>query len=251
MLIVEVEEKDPTVPGDAFLETTAENLARFAYDKRTDWPGALIELRSVAKALREFGGATFYVMKGKGKGKEGKRYLVFKGNPRNPGKIVGLRNMIKGNGPYSFKNPAVMEIGFGTKTALKAGARAFVVSFVVVAVIDVVAELMKDEFSLRRLGVQIGVDVANLIISGLAGLAASAAVAAGVVTAPVWLVAAAGLVVGLAVSYALDRLDQHFGITEKLQQKAEELQNQVEWSIKGFLMQMEYCVRNPYHCWGG
>jgi hypothetical protein len=254
-LIVEVETKDPAVKSDTWLDTTAENLWKFAYDKRTDWPGGLLDLKTVAERLREFGGAKFYVMAGKGKGKEGQRYLVFKGNPRKPGKIMGVREMIRGNGPYSFKNPKIVQMGFATKEMLKGGAKATVISFVVVAGINVVDELLKDEFSMRRLGVQLALDAVNLLITGLAAVGVSAgivalsgaAIVAGL-TAPVWLVFVGGLAAGLIVGGLLDMADEQFGISDAIHKKAEEMQNRFDLGISRFFAQMRWCAMNPYRC---
>ncbi|HEY0710099.1 MAG TPA: hypothetical protein VGG33_25030 [Polyangia bacterium] len=250
MLILEVEVKDTSVESDSWLETTAESLAKFGYEKRTDWPGVLMDLKAVAERLREFGGARFYVWKGKGPGKEGKSYLVFKGNPRKPGKAIGVRQMIRGNGPYSFKNPLIVQMGFGSKEILKGGARATVISFIVVAAIDVVAELLKDDFSLRRLGVQLSVDVVKLVVSGLAAVGVSALIATGVLSMPVWAIVAGGMAVGLAVGWGLDKLDERFAITESLQRKAEELQNRAESGLGNFFRQLQWCAMNPHWCLG-
>ena len=243
LLIIEVEPKEAAPPDESWLDTTVENIARFGYDQRTNWPGGVQDLKTVVQHLREFGGARFYVKKAK----NGKRYLIFKGNPRAPGRILGVRAMIRGNGPYAFKNPHIVQLGFGTKTALRAGARATVISFVVVAGIDIVEELMQDEPSLRRLGVNLSVDVVKLILSGLAGVGAAAGMVAlaGAAT-PVIFVAGAGLFVGLFVGRALDALDRKLGITDALQRKAKELQDEVEWSISSFLWRMEQSIRSLY-----
>ncbi|MDH5673804.1 MAG: hypothetical protein OEZ06_16730 [Myxococcales bacterium] len=87
---------------------TAESLAKFAYDQRTNWPGAVQDLGTVAAYPRELGADSFYVHKGKGPGKAGKLYLVFKGNPRKPGLRNGLWQMVRVNGPQS---PASVVLG--------------------------------------------------------------------------------------------------------------------------------------------
>jgi hypothetical protein len=255
MFILEVEVLPGSAPPDSWLETTAENLARFAHEKRTDWPGWVMDGVTVVEHLREFGADSFYVMPGKGKGKEGKRYLVFKGNPRKPGKYLGLRRMIRGNGPYSFANPKVVQMGFGMKNALRAGAKGTVIAFVVVAGIDVVSELLKDEVSLRRLGVQIAIDVVNLLISGLAAAATTSLIVAGTaaigVAFPVAGLVATAIFVGIGVSAAVNWADERFRVSEMLHKKAEEIEARVDTGLRRFLMQMEWCARNPYGCFGG
>ena len=250
LLIIEAEPNPDSGPPaeEGWVETTGESLARFLYKNRTNWPGALQDLKKVAEHLREFGGAKFYVMDGKGPGKVGKKYLVFKGNPHKPGKFIGLRNMIRGSGPYSFNNPRIVQLGFGARNALKAGAKGTVISFVIVGGIDVIDELMQDEPSLIRLGVTIGVDTVKLILSLLAG--AGAAGAATVLGGTVLLVAGAGLLVALGVGLALDALDNRLGITDWLRERAKEMTERVEAEANRFLYRLEQCLLYQYGRFG-
>ena len=69
-------------------------------------------------------------------------------------------------------------MGIGKKAALRAGARATVISFIVVAAIDVMLEVMEDEPSLAALGVTLAVDATKLAASALAGALAVGVIAA-------------------------------------------------------------------------
>lgn len=164
LLIVEGDPNATYTPG-TFYETTAANLGLFLVEKRKDVPGVLQDLKTVAEHLREFGAQSFYVQKYPAKGyPDGRPYLIFKGNPRKPGKHFGPRDLIRSFGKYTFENPKVAQLGFGAKNALKNGGRATVISFVIVAGMDVLEEVVADEPSLARLGVTLGSDAAKLAI---------------------------------------------------------------------------------------
>lgn len=107
LLIVEGDPNATYTPG-TFYETTAANLERFLVERRKDVPGVLQDLKTVAEHLREFGAQSFYVQKYPEKAyPDGRPYLIFKGNPRKPGKHFGRRDLIRSFGTHSFENPHV------------------------------------------------------------------------------------------------------------------------------------------------
>ncbi len=243
---------DAEDPGseETVFETTAENLLKFTLRQRTNLPGALKDTGDVIKQLREFGFSTFRVITAKTKQfPGGRKYLIFNGNPRAPGSFIARRELIRSFGRYTFQNPNVMELGFGARNALRSGARATVVFFIVVAAVDVMVELFEDEPSMAAAGVTIAVDGAKLAASMLAGaLASGAIIAAG---GPVILVAGAALVVGLVVGIVLDKLDDHFGVTHYLRERAKEVEKDLERSFSNFLYQLEWCILHQRQCFGG
>ncbi|NLE88067.1 MAG: hypothetical protein GX607_16905 [Myxococcales bacterium] len=107
------------------------------------------------------------------------------------------------------------------------------ISFVIVAGMDVLEEIVADEPNLAHLGVTLGSDATKLAISMVAGALASAVVvaAAGTFTLPVVVVAGAGLLGALVVGVGLDALDEHVGVTVWLQQRAMELEVEVVESV--------------------
>ncbi len=247
LLILQADENADDASNSSF-QTSAENLGKFIIKQRTNVPPALQDMRSVAAQLREFGFESFRVVTAKTKQfPNGRKYLVFNGNPRKVGRFIGRRELIRSFGRYTQQNPNVMQMGIGTKSALKAGARATVVSFIVVAALDVVVELMEEDPSLAALGVTIAVDAGKLAASALAGALAAGAIAGG----PVILVAGAGLVVGLAVGLTLDKIDETFGITDYLRKQAKEMEQELESSYSNFLYQLEWCIMHPHACFGG
>lgn len=238
-----------------FFETTGENLEKFLIKERTNIPGALQDLKTLAERVREFGADRFYVKTGYPKSHpQGRAYLVFKGKPMRGG-IIGRRDLIKSFGKYTFTNPTIAQLGFGPKNALKAGAKATVISFVFVAGIDVYQELLEDEVSLARLGITLTSDVVKLAVSMLAGVVVMAAATATSAALPVVLVAGGTLLVCLYVGKTLDEFDESWGVTEWLRKRAVELEKQVVESVRApwqsFLWQMDWCVRHPYRCFGG
>ncbi len=247
VLIIQAD-ADADEGGNTTFATTAENLGKFIVKQRTNIPGALQDMASVAAQLREFGFATFRVIKANTKEfPKGRKYLVFKGNPRAPGNWIARRELIRSFGRHTFQNPNIVQLGFGMKNALRAGAKATVISFILVASLDVMLELLEEDPSLAALGVTIAVDAGKLAAAGLAGALAAGAIAGG----PVFLVAGAGLLVGLAIGMTLDAIDETFGITDHLRKRAKEFEAEVDRAYSNFLYQLEWCIMHPYVCFGG
>ena len=257
MLIV-VEAAPHIVEDDGrFFETTGENLEKFLIDERTNIPGALQDLKTLAERVREFGADRFYVKTEYPKSHPpGRTYLIFKGKPMRGG-FVGRRDIVRSFGKYTFTNPTMAQLGFGTKNALKAGAKATVISFVFVAGIDVYQELLEDEVSLARLGITLAADVVKLAVSMLAGavvMVAGTALAVKVAV-PVVVIATVSLAVCLFIGVTLDNVDETQGVTEWLRKRAYELEKQAVESIRApwqeFLWQMDWCIRHAHRCFGG
>jgi hypothetical protein len=71
---------------------------------------------------------------------------------------------------------------------------------------------------------------------------------------PVIAVAGSALVAGLVVGVALDKIDERLGIERWLQQMALDLEAEVVEAVRvpfrEFLLQMDWCVRYPFRCFG-
>ena len=230
---VEAASGAPAVASNVEYDTTADNLAVFLHDQRTNWPGWLQDLHQAAKLMREFGAAKFYI-----KNSGGKAYIIFNGNPKATDKAVfGVRKLIRGS-RYSTASPVIKQLGITPKSMLRSGAKATVFSFVVVAAIDIVGELMQDEVYLARLGVTLAADATKLVLSMLAGVAVGALIVSG----PVWVIGLVVFAVAAGVGLGLDAIDNHLGITKWLQDRAVELTDKFESGLAEFLRQLEWCA---------
>ena len=82
-------------------------------------------------------------------------------------------------------------------------------------VIDIATEMASDHPSLASLGVHIASDVLQTALSASAGVAAGAAIAALIPTAPVVITFIAVVAVGFVVGMGLAYLDRRFRLTEQ------------------------------------
>lgn len=150
---------------------------------------------------------------------KGKEYIVFKG-------LAGDRPNLPGT-MYRRINPKVSCFVVGTDEMIEDGLRTTRLAVIVYAVLDVTREVVSPPapvargeppgFSLIDLGVHLSCDVLKFALATAAGIAAAAVVTALVVGAvPVVLVFGIGLVAATLVGGALDYIDNHYGLTDKL-----------------------------------
>lgn len=138
----------------------------------------------------------------------GKAYLILKGAP-------GQRAVLKGT-RYLASNPKVSHIAISSKALARSAAKMNILAVVAYAGLRVVEALLKDgeDVNLVALLGTIASDVIKFSISAAAGFLAGAAIGAITTVAAGPMIAA--VLVGLAAGIVLDRLDRHFGLTEKL-----------------------------------
>ena len=146
---------------------------------------------------------------------KGKQYIIFKG-------AAGLRKWYTGT-RYAATNPRVFNFSAvgKMKTAMKGNG----VTIIIVGAIDFVSWMMdKDNGKqVSDLGVELGMDFLKLVVNSLitAGITAGllALIAAGAITAPVWIVVAGAITIGICVGLLLDFVDNKIGATEYLKEK--------------------------------
>lgn len=153
----------------------------------------------------------------------GKKHIILKGHP-------GLRKILNGT-KYGVKNTKVVKMGLGKYGGVQAAKSGGIITIFLLTGYRVVDYFMTDEATLSQLfgtlatdvmkiGVATGVSIAAATATAAAGSAmvasssAAAAFMGGVVVAIGPL--AAVIVVGIGVSYALNELDKHYNITEKV-----------------------------------
>lgn len=135
----------------------------------------------------------------------GKPHIVLKGRP-------GLRKVLTGT-KYGIQNPKVVSMGLGRHAALGTAKMGGVVSLVLLSAYRVADYALTDEATLSRLVGTLATDVVKV------GLVTAASVGAAVIAGGTALAVGpimAVVLVGFGVAMALDALDQHYGITEKV-----------------------------------
>ena len=138
---------------------------------------------------------------------KGKKYIIFKGNQR-------LRPNLKGT-RYLAENAKVKCFVVGTKDILEDAAKGTKVAIIAFIAIDIAMECTSDHFSLASLGVRIGSDVLQAVISTAAGVGAGV-LAASFVGAPVVITFVVVVAVGFAVGLLLTNLDNNYRLTERV-----------------------------------
>ncbi|WP_170107500.1 hypothetical protein [Photobacterium indicum] len=156
----------------------------------------------------------------------GKKYVIFKGKPGQRKIFTGTR--------YLSTNAKVVDMIVGQrgiKTSAIQGARLTI--FLTVPLI-VLQHVLKDRFLLNDLVADLSVSLIKIGISSIVGAVFATGVSAitTIAAAPV----ALAIVVGLAASYALDRLDKEYRITEKLakllEDKAMKQSKKTAWEVE-------------------
>lgn len=180
------------------LELTTTTLA-LARDYLSEARGGLV-LAALAKDLSRSGNifSQYYIAQ-----RNGKEYVVFKGNQR-------LRQIITGT-RYLASNTKLMKLGIGGK-ALQATAKSgVVISLFFSSILHSVRWIFEDDYRWTHWITHLSVDATKIAIAGVSGYLASIATAGAFLaltsTAPVILPIAAGLFVCLAVGAALAMKD--------------------------------------------
>lgn len=172
----------------------------------------------MAKLIGDLGGvSTQAYIKNYG----GKPHIVLKGRP-------GLRKILTGT-KYGIQNPKVVSLGLGRHAAVGAAKVGGVVSLVLLSAYRIADYALTDEATLSRLIGTLATDVVKVGIVtaasvGAAIVAGGAALAVGPIMAVV--------LVGFGAAMALEALDQHYGITEKVVAGLDEMGNDLNAYIQ-------------------
>lgn len=142
----------------------------------------------------------------------GKKYIVFKGR-------AGLRQILTGT-RYLANNSKVMQLGIGGQ-AMRASAKGGVlISVIFSATLNTVDWIFKDEFRWTNWIASISTDIVKAAIASAAGYAAGMVVSAGLVAITGASIAifplAAAILVGIGIGFALNWLDNKYGVTQAI-----------------------------------
>lgn len=151
----------------------------------------------------------------------GTKYIIFKGNQR-------LRPNLKGT-RYLAENVKVKCFVIGSKDIIEDATHGTKIAVVAFVAIDIAMEVTSDHFSFASLGVRVGSDVLQAILSVGAGAAAGVFLAT-TLAAPVVVTYVVVIAVGFAVGVVLTELDRRYSLTERARARmmaiAAEIKNQ-------------------------
>lgn len=161
----------------------------------------------------------------------GKPHIILKGHP-------GLRKILNAT-KYGVQNAKVVKMGLGKHGGISAAKGGGILTIVLVTVYRVVDYFMRDDATLSQLFGALATDIVKVgIVTGASILAATGAMTAGAAmtasasatTAAIggFVVAigplAAVILIGLGVGYILTKVDEHYGITDKIIAALDEIQ---------------------------
>ena len=138
----------------------------------------------------------------------GKTHIILKGLP-------GLRRILTGT-KYSVANPKVISMGLGTRGALNSIKEGGILTAVLVTAFDVVDYFFSDKETLSELVGQIASDVTKVAITAGVSAASVALLSGTIVTSFALGPLLVAVVVGVGVGFALNAIDEHFKLTDKL-----------------------------------
>lgn len=163
----------------------------------------------------------------------GKPHIILKGRP-------GLRKILTGT-KYGIKNPKVITMGLGKAGAINAAKSGGILTVVLLSAYRVADYILTDQATLSQLIGTLATDVVKVGIATGASIAvATALTSAGVVLAIGPLVAV--IIVGVLASVALNALDNHYGITDKLISALDEIGDNIDSRIENRKQQIKNTV---------
>lgn len=163
----------------------------------------------------------------------GKQYVIFKG-------YSGKRSIFTGT-RYLASNPKVVDMAIGKIGMNKSIISGMRITIIFVVPLNVLNYILNDQQTMAEL---IGITATDLAKIGVASAVASLAATA---TASLTTLAAGPIViaiaVGLGTGYALDALDQEFGVTDALVRAINENYNNVTNEIGGLINKVNQRIK--------
>ncbi|WP_036254611.1 hypothetical protein [Methylobacter sp. BBA5.1] len=144
----------------------------------------------------------------------GKPHIILKGYP-------GLRKILTGT-KYGIKHPKVITMGLGRAGAINAARSGGIISVVLISSYRVADYFLTDQATLSRLIGSLATDVVKIGIATGASIAAAYGVVALGITVAIGPILAV-VIVGIASSYELGKIDTRYGITDRVIQALDEL----------------------------
>ena len=201
-------------------ELTVEEADKLLHEEETQgklWIGPFKDglgggtvLVKLARDFASWKGARVYFSTSKA----GHELVTFKGWPAGRKLISGTR--------YRVDNPKIVEMQIGKTGIRAAGRESARFGLYIVVAADVIDFVANDKATLGQLLANLSVDIPSVLIASAVGTAAASAVVSSSVAGLALIGSFAvgplivGFVVGVAVGYALYKLDEHFHFSEQL-----------------------------------
>ncbi len=222
MFIVSLDEMDAIVRLSKTSKkdrvTQAWNKFKSKAEVGANYTASASDVVTLSKLIGDLGGigAKAYV-----KTYGGRPHIIIKGRP-------GLRRVLTGT-KYGIKNPKVIAMGLGKAGAISAARMGGIISVVLLTVFRVIEYFLTDQSTLTKLVGHLAMDIVKVGITTGASIAIATGVAA-ITTVAIGPILAV-LVVGLAVTTALNMIDKRYGITELIIAGLDELTEKTISSI--------------------
>ena len=166
------------------------------------WGTTFLDAATMAVMVRRLGVRGEAYLK---HGANGRTYVIIKHRAGSRPQLPGTR--------YLSTNPKVSGFVLTNRQAAAGALKSVRILAVAYVAIHVVEEIMSDRIVMSRLFGRLGMDLAKVALS--AGVGWLAGVAAGALFAPAIAPVAVAFVVGLAVGWALDQIDDRYKLTDR------------------------------------
>ncbi|MCF2863764.1 hypothetical protein ABMY44_15630 [Pseudoalteromonas sp. Cnat2-41] len=166
--------------------------------------------------------------------KNGKEYVVFKGNHK-------LRSIVT-SARYPVKSPKLMTVGVGHE-AIKAGAKqGFLISIVFSITLNTINWIFQDEYRWTNWLATTATDVVKILIASLAGIIAAAM--AGTVTV---VALVGGILVAVLLGFWLAWGDGQLGVTKALIEVLNQFEERLKRKEQLIKHKIDECIQEVYY----
>ncbi|MCG7571635.1 hypothetical protein MHM89_17185 [Pseudoalteromonas sp. CNC9-20] len=167
--------------------------------------------------------------------KNGKKYIVFKGNHK-------LRSIVT-SARYPINSPKLMTVGVG-REAMKAGAKqGFLISIFFSITLNTIDWIFKDEYRWTDWLATTATDIVKIVIATLLALVVAAVISA---TGFVVVAIGVGLILGVGIGMGLSLLDEHLGVTNALVSFLEQTEKKIQRQKELLKREFDRYVQTAY-----
>ena len=186
-------------------EVTGLSIAQISLASAATYGSAIKDTPSFLAIVNDFKRSGNLLGKYESTTRNGKKYIVFKGNHK-------VRTILKGT-RYLANNTQVVNVGVG-KEALKQGAKSgFYISVFFSVTLNSINWLFEEDYRWTNWLATTSTDIVKAVLGALAGVLAGIALASGTVAV---VAIGSGIIIGVIVSIGLNSIDKRFEITKSL-----------------------------------
>lgn len=222
VFVISIEEMDKIVAGTSVvkkkhIQETWTKL-RQSLEFGANYTASGKDLVTLTKLIVDLGGVS---TKAYVKYYGGKAHIILKGAP-------GLRQILTGT-KYGVQNAKVIAMGLGKQGAINSAKAGGVLTIVLLSAYRIAEYVLTDEVTLSYTIGYLATDVVKVgIATGASIAAAAAATAFSIAIGPL----AAAIIVGIGVSYLLGKIDQKYGLSDKVVQALDEMGEDIDNYMK-------------------